>query len=318
MTRTPQLTVVIPVYNGARWLRECLDSVSDQSMTDWEAVVVDDGSTDDSPAILDAHAQRDSRFRIVRQSNAGVSSARNQGLAMASTGLIAFFDGDDVMYPESLEKRYDLIRSSGAELVYAGHEFIDESSNVTGLSADSDLQSDPLEVLYRSPGLAIQTVLAQKSAIDKVGGFDTSLTHGEDWDLWIRLARAGCVFRYAAFVANGYRVHDVSATANRQAMRRGCLRMLDAHRPPRGSSHVKAWQAGRWGIERNYLWSAWSDRRSARSFVTEIAGAVARDPRFVAVLAVEGAHRILRPILHGQSEPSADRSAGDLAISKTA
>lgn len=98
----PEFSIVIPVYNVAPYLRECLDSVLVQAYTDWEAICVDDGSTDGSGAILDEYAAKDSRFRVIHQLNRGVSAARNAALELAQKGWFAFIDADDVWHPDFL------------------------------------------------------------------------------------------------------------------------------------------------------------------------------------------------------------------------
>lgn len=99
----PFFSIIIPVYNVAPYLRECLDSVLVQTFTDWECLCVDDGSTDESGAILDEYAQKDPRFRVFHQANAGVSAARNLGLDNAKGEWIGFLDGDDVWTTKWLE-----------------------------------------------------------------------------------------------------------------------------------------------------------------------------------------------------------------------
>ena len=99
----PFFSIIIPVYNVAPYLRECLDSVLAQTFTDWEAICVDDGSTDESGAILDEYAAKDSRVRVIHQKNAGVSAARNAALSVARGAWIGFVDGDDAIAPNWLE-----------------------------------------------------------------------------------------------------------------------------------------------------------------------------------------------------------------------
>ena len=99
-------SIIIPVYNVAPYLRECLDSVLTQAFTDWECICVDDGSTDGSGAILDEYAARDGRFRVFHQKNAGPSAARNRGLDEASGEWIWFVDSDDMVKPSALSTFY--------------------------------------------------------------------------------------------------------------------------------------------------------------------------------------------------------------------
>ena len=101
---TPFFSIIIPVYNVAPYLRECLDSVLAQTFDDWEAICVDDGSTDGSGALLDEYAAKDKRFRVIHQKNAGVSVARNRGLEVANGEWIGFLDADDVWAEEWLNE----------------------------------------------------------------------------------------------------------------------------------------------------------------------------------------------------------------------
>ncbi len=92
-----KISVIIPVYNGAKYLERCLDSVLNQTMTDWQAICIDDGSTDNTGVILDKYAKKDKRFIVVHKKNAGVSAARNDGIKLAKGSYIHFMDADDII-----------------------------------------------------------------------------------------------------------------------------------------------------------------------------------------------------------------------------
>ena len=113
----PFFSIIIPVYNVAQYLRECLDSVLSQTVTDWEAICVDDGSTDGSGAILAEYAAKDKRFKVIRQANAGVSAARNAGISNATGEYITYLDGDDVYDSAWLAEASSLITKTGADIV---------------------------------------------------------------------------------------------------------------------------------------------------------------------------------------------------------
>ena len=113
----PYFSIVIPVYNVAPYLRECLDSALAQTFSDWEAICVDDGSTDGSGEILDEYAAKDGRFKVIHQKNAGVSAARNFGIDAAVGEYVTFLDGDDAYDRSWLEGFWVLIKDTGAELV---------------------------------------------------------------------------------------------------------------------------------------------------------------------------------------------------------
>lgn len=120
---TPFFSIIIPVYNVATYLRECLDSVLVQTFSNWEAICIDDGSTDCSGAILDEYSAKDKRFRVIHRQNAGVSAARNKGLDVAAGEWVWFVDADDAIHPDSLEFLSKLIsKNSGAKTIsFATH-----------------------------------------------------------------------------------------------------------------------------------------------------------------------------------------------------
>ena len=118
MTKDRLVSVIIPVYNTEKYLAECLDSLAAQTYTGFEAIVVDDGSTDGSPAICDGYAARDPRFRVIHKENGELSEARNAGLDTASGEYIYFLDSDDRILPETLEQTVNVLSETGADFVF--------------------------------------------------------------------------------------------------------------------------------------------------------------------------------------------------------
>ena len=112
----PKISVIIPVYNVEKYLRECLDSVRAQTFMDWECICVDDGSTDSSPAILDEYAGKDSRFTIIKREHSNAGACRNAGLDVAKGEYLSFLDSDDVFSPKMLEIMYDAAKRSNADI----------------------------------------------------------------------------------------------------------------------------------------------------------------------------------------------------------
>ena len=106
----PKISVIIPVFNTHLYLEQCLKSVSEQTFTDWEALVVNDGSTDDSALIINKWIERDSRFHILSQPNSGLSAARNTGLKHANGKYIFFLDSDDFLSPNALNDLYQVAK----------------------------------------------------------------------------------------------------------------------------------------------------------------------------------------------------------------
>lgn len=122
----PILSVIIPVYNAERTLRECVDSVLQQDVKDFELILVDDGSKDASPVICDEYASRDNRVRVIHQQNAGVSAARNRGLDIAQGEWITFVDSDDKIS----EKYFSPVYLANGDLVVCGHQDLNVDSSV--------------------------------------------------------------------------------------------------------------------------------------------------------------------------------------------
>ena len=117
----PSISVIVPVYQAEAYLQGCIDSVKSQTFTDWELILIDDGSRDGSPAICDRSAAEDSRIRVFHKPNGGVSTARNLGLQEAKGEYIAFLDSDDRFVPRTLETLWSLCRQAGADSAGCAH-----------------------------------------------------------------------------------------------------------------------------------------------------------------------------------------------------
>lgn len=121
-----KFSIIVPVYNAERYLKECLESVLAQTVQDWECICVDDGSTDGSGAILDEYAAKDVRFRVIHKSNAGVAVARNMGLDNADGEWITWLDADDEYAPWRLEEAAQIIEKENPDLIRFRTRFVDE------------------------------------------------------------------------------------------------------------------------------------------------------------------------------------------------
>src|SRR6266545_4664966 len=133
----PRISVVVPMYNVAPYLQTCLESLAQQTMADLEVVMVDDGSTDESPAIAERFAARDPRFRLVRQANAGLGAARNTGVVHAVGEFIAFVDSDDVVPRHASELLVGALDRTGSDMA-AGN-----LRRLTRLGTDEELVGMP-------------------------------------------------------------------------------------------------------------------------------------------------------------------------------
>ena len=123
----PLLSIIVPVYDVERYLPKCMDSILAQTFTDFELILVDDGSPDNCPALCDAAAAKDARIRVIHQKNGGLSAARNAGLDAARGAWIGFVDSDDYIAPEMYEAMYHAVQSTGADLALCDYVKVDET-----------------------------------------------------------------------------------------------------------------------------------------------------------------------------------------------
>ena len=217
---TPRVSVVMPVRDGERFLREALDSTLAQTFADFELIVVDDGSSDATPEILTEAAQRDSRLRVRWQEPGGLTVAINAGCALAQAPLIARMDADDVMLPDRLERQVAYLDAHpDVALLGGGVVLVDE----TGNEIDREPGRAQLDFLARNE-LTHATVMMRAEAFVAIGGY--RLDQSEDYDLWLRFDEQYGVAALADHVIR-YRLHtgQFSVTAlERQALGFLCVR----------------------------------------------------------------------------------------------
>lgn len=192
------ISVVIPLYNKEEQIAHTLQSVFEQTFQNFEIVIVDDGSTDNS--VEEVEKFDDSRVRLIRQSNAGVSAARNRGIEEARGELIAFLDADDEWKLEYLATQYGLYQKYPECSVYAcNYEFRDSKGKVTPtiirklpFEGEDGILSNYFEVASCShPPICSISIMVKKTAIQAIGGFPLGIKSGEDLLTWARLAVNG-------------------------------------------------------------------------------------------------------------------------------
>ncbi len=222
---TPVVSVIIPAYNQSVYISEAIQSVLGQTYPNFELIVVDDGSTDETPQII---AQiHDPRMRVIRQPNAGLSAARNTGLRESSAPLVTFLDSDDYFLPDKLEVLTNYLEEhSEIGLVVGRTRFINETGNSIIESAKTPATLALPELLFENP-MCVCGVLLRRKWLECVGMFDESLRACEDWDLWIRLAYAGCRFAWVENIVATYRYHQGQMTRESARMRTAIFSVLD-------------------------------------------------------------------------------------------
>ncbi|MDD4938655.1 MAG: glycosyltransferase [Candidatus Omnitrophica bacterium] len=225
MNEKPGISVIIPTYNRAQYIREAIDSVLEQSCKDWEIIVVDDGSTDNTRDILKAYA----KVRYIYQKNKGPGAARNLGVRNSRAEHIAFLDSDDLWLPEKLKKQREVLESR-PELAFVCSQtcVIDDKGKLLFYWRREKDNKECFEGLREENFISTTTVLMRRECFESVGGFDEKLSNAQDYDLWLRLSkRYGFLYMDEIFCL--VRKHATNNTKNTDGRVRSYQRLLKKH-----------------------------------------------------------------------------------------
>lgn len=186
-TRCPLISVIIPCYNGESFIRDAINSVISQTYNNIEIIVVDDGSTDSSPGILEAYGEK---IIVIRQNNSGLPSARNAGIAHSNGDFIAFLDADDYWHPSFLEKSSSALIGSSAGIAYCGWQNVGVTNMSTEpfIPPDYEHLNDKKEKLFENTRWPVHAALTRRTVVNDIGGFNPKWTTCEDFAFWIQAA----------------------------------------------------------------------------------------------------------------------------------
>lgn len=187
----PTISIITPVYNAAKFLDDTVRTVQAQTETDWEWVLVDDGSTDDSLARIQQYQRQDSRIKLILHSdkgNHGAAASRNLGISKATGRYITFLDADDLWSTDKLSKQLTLMRDKQAAFSYTGYEFADEGGMPTGGVVDVPESMDYGRLL-KDTKIWTSTVMVDTSAMSKKHLYMPELRTGEDYSTWLHLLK---------------------------------------------------------------------------------------------------------------------------------
>lgn len=224
----PLISVIVPCYGQAHFLRDAVASVQTQSVTDWELLVIDDGSPDDTAEVTNALSASDSRIRLVRKSNGGLSSARNAGLAQMRGRFIQFLDADDLLLPGKFDGDLRLSHADANMLVIDDYQYLipggelrqDDRCAPRFRSSDAELELAlrwelDLSIPIHAP-LFPANVFAQNRLV-----FDEHLPNHEDFAMWLRVLAGPLAIKFSGRVGALYRTNPAGMTRNRQRMYEG-------------------------------------------------------------------------------------------------
>lgn len=215
-TNNIPVTIILPAYNAGKFISETIESVLQQTYTNWELLAINDGSTDQTGNLLTNFSLRDKRIKVFHKNNSGVSASRNLGLHSAKGNFIFFLDADDVWNKNNVEEKVNYFITHKVDAVYSSCEMIDENSVScnTFLKGSSTFTVDDIllskgNYTTAPSGLAITAEVAQK-----IGDFDIRLSNNADTDYFIRILAAGFKFGYIQEMLWKYRTHSRNMSGN--------------------------------------------------------------------------------------------------------
>ena len=178
--QSPYISIIVPVYNVEKYLQRCLNSIKNQTFSDWECILIDDGSPDNSGKICDDYAAADERFKVIHQNNSGVSRARNKGLEAAKGKWVSFIDSDDWTEADTYEKVSNACSKKDYDIIQWGYYCSDDEKNLTSYYFFRDFSLT--DFAENEPYFSFQTMLFKNDFLraNKLE-FSTDLSMGEDW-----------------------------------------------------------------------------------------------------------------------------------------
>ncbi len=228
------ISIIMPAYNVEEYIRATIDSVVNQTYKNWELIIIDDGSTDNTASIIKDYVKKESRIKYLFQPNSKQAIARNYGISFANGTILAFLDSDDLWLPYKLEKSLNSFESDTYDLLFtesyiASDIYIDtntKSYSKMGVKSRVYHGDEGLKAFIKNNQIPILTVLVKKQNVIDIGGFDENLVPAEDYDLWVRLLKSGNKFIAIDEALSIYRLQQNSSTANDRLATRSVINCL--------------------------------------------------------------------------------------------
>ncbi|MFZ0932110.1 MAG: glycosyltransferase [Syntrophobacteraceae bacterium] len=217
------MSIIIPTYNQCGFLRKCVDSALSQTFKDLEVIVVDDGSTDDTPRVAGEFGLNNN-FKYIRQENTGVGAARNRGIDESTGEYLCFLDSDDFYHPDKVEHQARILYENPEfDFIYCDIVSVDISDQETGEAysvgkSREEVSGDIFCSLFLGGYFPPHTVMVRKAVLEKFGKFDVSLGGHADYELWLRLAAEGCLACYVDRKLAFYRTYSTSMSKDIEHM----------------------------------------------------------------------------------------------------
>ena len=230
----PAISVLMPCYNAERFLPEAIQSILDQTFGDFEFVIVDDGSTDNTLNVLRMFAERDHRIRVIENDHGGISSALNRGVAECRGEWIARMDGDDIALPDRLEKQVKAARENPRVVVWGAYAYhINRDGRTLGISRTGPTSEQHFREMRSSGGevhVIHPTAMLHRQTLLGAGGYDAKYNGCEDFELFDRMSECGPVVAITEPLLR-YRIHSSSVSMKKFfTMRRLASYVIERHK----------------------------------------------------------------------------------------
>jgi glycosyltransferase involved in cell wall biosynthesis len=218
---TPLISIIIPTYNSAELIGAAIDSVLAQTYQNWECIIVDDGSTDNTLKLCNQYIKLDSRVKYLYQENGKQGKARNLGISKANGFYLAFLDADDLWLPEKLSVQIVQIQKHDVDLVFSD-SYVFNDNALNNLSQKMNVldailyDKNSMQLFLEINKVPILTVLVKREKVLSVGGFSENLDiqNVEDYHLWLKLLMTNCMFYSSSRILAKYRIHNTAATSS--------------------------------------------------------------------------------------------------------
>jgi glycosyltransferase involved in cell wall biosynthesis len=307
-----QVSIIIPVFNSAHLIGQTIDSVLKQNWTNWEMIIVDDGSSDAIQETVNPYALNDQRIKLLNQSNSGASAARNTAIKKAGYAWLLFLDADDWIREDYFEKMIPVLENDPSiDVVHCGWTRVMQDGTM-GKAVFGGEESDQFYPLSYHCPFAIHSCIVRKRIVEEIGGFDVSFKTCVDWDLWQRVARTGARFHLVKEVMAFYRSTPGSLSSNgTQFCINGLQVITQAYAPDPRVPHPKKEHAHGLNADdlviRKYCFVTWSAGlligagKPASHLLDNLNGVCAEnlDARFIAEILIDSV------IVHAQKEKGA-------------
>lgn len=267
MSKTPTVSVVMPVYNAQEYLREAVESILAQTFSDFEFIIINDGSTDRSESILQEFQRQDKRIRLVSRSNTGIVVALNEGIGNASGRYIARMDADDIALPELFAKQVAFLEDAPDYVAVGTCVLMIDPDGWPVMPANLKMSHEEIDEAHMAGCGAFphSGSMIRRDVVQSVGGYRQETQYAEDIDLWLRLAEIGKLTNYPEVLLR-YRLHAKSIGHSRRVEQEQALNvaLTDAYRrrgltPPTRESTADEASNSKYDAHKKWAWWSLSD-----------------------------------------------------------